>query len=183
MEGLWDHETQPGSCLPVRAIFAAVVDPTAHLLKSFEWWRECWRTIKNVKRAAVLCKTPFCEAWGMLLSTRRSLGDLTASGSCSGISRWQWGTLPAAAVLRVLGSSICSSSICSSNSEGRYREGCVCTSGTELLLLPELSVWSPLCGWIQIFLWLFLHTSAAYIILRASLIPLELCLTGLRICH
>jgi len=63
MEGPGDHETQPRSCLPVRAISVAVVDRTAGLLKS------CVQrgTIKKVKRAAVLCEAPCCEVRGVPL--------------------------------------------------------------------------------------------------------------------
>lgn len=66
-EGPRDHETQPGSCLPVCAIFVAVVDQTVHLLRSFVRWGKWQRTIKNVKRVAVLCETPCCEVHGVPL--------------------------------------------------------------------------------------------------------------------
>lgn len=125
------------------------------------------------------CLVMRCVACSCLLPSHRSTGDLAASGASSGISRQQRGMLPAPVVPRVLVSSICSSS-----NEGRCWEGYVCTLGTKPLLLPELSVWSLLYRWIQVFLWLFfLHTRAAYIILHAALILLGLCLTGARICY
>lgn len=75
MEGPWDHEPHPGSRLPLWAIFVAVVDRTACLLKSFVWQGKWWRTIKNTKRVSVLCKMPCC-----LLPSLGSLGNLAALG-------------------------------------------------------------------------------------------------------
>lgn len=50
--------------LPVCAIFVDVVDRTAHLLKSFVWWRKWQRAIKNRQRMAVLLEMPCHEVHG-----------------------------------------------------------------------------------------------------------------------
>lgn len=64
----------------------------------------------------------------------------------------------------------------------RHQEKCMCTSGTKVLLLPELCL--ILALWIDPgFFQLFSHTRSTYIILNVSLILLGLCSAGVWICH